>query len=395
MNGGLARMITLASCAVGMLAVSHGAEPGTSTAASSPLPVGGGDRLNIDLVKSLDGTGGYIRLEGRSLFLTSNVNPKAQQAGFWFDIGPDPAAPALLKKSLPGAWDVATVGDHAFVCDYTKSLTVCDLRKHQWQQVAKLDMPSMTENIALRGTLAYVANHTAGLTIVSIAEPSKPSIVSNFNPRIDCDGLALWGDFAVLYGHAQSRLVLVDVTDPAKPRQIGVYQHDKGSFNQGEVDADGGWAYCTSVNGQRWVCVRSSRGQRRSRAGCGRPGQSHRTGPLRGPRAPHGPATGRRTGRSGGVSRPRPCPGHRQACPRPEPRVQAAIARSGLELLHLRGKCERTGAGDAVPDPQAGRCGAVGGAGCSAPTDCTSPCSAFGRDFRGLRGGLECCRLGG
>ena len=101
-------------------------------------------------------------------------------------------------------------------------------------------MPSMTENIIVRGKLAYIANHAAGLTIVDISDPAKPAIVSKLNPRIDCDGVALWKNFAVLYAHWQSRLVLVDVTDPAKPRQVGLYQHDKGSFNQGEVQVQDG-----------------------------------------------------------------------------------------------------------------------------------------------------------
>ncbi|MFB3890643.1 MAG: LVIVD repeat-containing protein [Phycisphaerae bacterium] len=205
--------------------------------------------MNVDVVRALDARGGYVRVEGRYLFLTSDVNPKAQQPGFWFDIDPDPAAPVLLDKTLPGAWDVAVAGDHAFVCDYTTTLLVWSLRDRQRQEVAQLSMPSMTENITIRGKLAYIANHSAGMTVVDIADPARPSIVGRLNPRIDCDGLALWKDYAVLYGHWESRLVLVDITDPATPRQVGVYQHDKGSFNQGEVEVENGYAYCTSVNG--------------------------------------------------------------------------------------------------------------------------------------------------
>ncbi|HUW57770.1 MAG TPA: hypothetical protein VMZ92_14110 [Planctomycetota bacterium] len=249
MNGSLVCGVMLALCAVGMAALAEDTEKAPAARASTARPVAGEDSMNVALIKSLDGRGGYIRLEGRFLFLTSDVNPKAQQAGFWYDIEPDPAAPALVDKSLPGAWDVAVAGDHAFVCDYTNGLIVCSLQERQWRQVARLRTPSMTENIVIRGTLAYVAVHSAGLTIVDIADPAKPAIVGNFNPRIDCDGLALWKDCAVLYGHWESRLVLVDITDPAKPRQVGVYQHDKGSFNQGEVAVDGGFAYCTSGNG--------------------------------------------------------------------------------------------------------------------------------------------------
>ena len=76
----------------------------------------------------------------------------------------------------------------------------------------------------------------------------EPSIVSNFNPGIDCDAVALWRDCAILYGHWESRLVLADVSDPANPRQIGLYQHEPKTFNQGELEVANGFAYCTGVN---------------------------------------------------------------------------------------------------------------------------------------------------
>ena len=249
MRGTVVWSVTLAMCAIAMVAVANGDRPVPTAVPAAARPVAGADHVNLDMLSTLDGRGRYVRLEGRFLFLTSDVNRKAQQAGFWYDVGKNPAEPALLDKTLPGAWDVAVVGDHAFVCDYTKSLRVWDLRKGQRRQAAQLALPSMTENVTIRGKLAYVANHTAGLTIVDIANPAKPSIVSNFNPRIDCDGLAIWKDCAVLYGHHESRLVLVDVTDPARPRQVSIYQHGKGSFNQGEVAVEDGFAYCTSVNG--------------------------------------------------------------------------------------------------------------------------------------------------
>ncbi|MCX7825132.1 MAG: hypothetical protein N2689_06200 [Verrucomicrobiae bacterium] len=207
------------------------------------------ERLNVELIRILDAKGAFVSLEGKSLFVTSGVNTNVQQAGYWFDIGTDPASPALVCDNLPAAWQIAVAGNHAFVCDYTKFLTVCEARDRQWRQVAKLRTPSQTENIVIRGKLAYVANHVGGLTLVDISTPSQPAIVSNFNPGIDCDALALWNNCAILYGHWESRLVLVDISDPAKPRQIGVYQHDPKTFNQGEMEVENGFAYCTAVNG--------------------------------------------------------------------------------------------------------------------------------------------------
>lgn len=204
---------------------------------------------NIELVKTLDAKGAFVSLEGRALFLTSGFNTNAQQTGYWFDIGENPGSPAPVSASLPAAWQMAVSDDHAFVCDYTKFLTVCEMRDREFRQVAKLPMPSQTENIIIRGAFAYIANHTAGLTIVDISSPSRPTIVGNLNPKIDCDAVALSGDTAILYGHWESRLVFADIRDPVNPRQVGVFQHDPTTFNQGEMAVDNDLAYCTAVNG--------------------------------------------------------------------------------------------------------------------------------------------------
>ncbi len=193
----------------------------------------------------LDARGGFIRLEGRSLFLTSGPGRGSQRPGYWFEVREGAALPALVKAGLPAARDVALVGDHALICDYTKFLTVYEMSGGAWRQVARLPMPSMTENVIVRGDLAYVANHVVGLTIVDFSTPAKPFIVSNHDPQINCDALGLWRDIAILYGHHESRLVLVDVSDPANPRQTAVYQHDAGTFIQGEMAVHRGVAYCT------------------------------------------------------------------------------------------------------------------------------------------------------
>ena len=217
-------------------------------ASSAARSVADRECLNIEALQVLDARGGFIRLEGQSLFLTSDVKKDAQ-AGYWFDIEATPRRPSLVCESLPGGWDVAIAGEYAFVCDYTKFLTVYQMRDRRWQQTAKLAMPSMTENIIIRGKLAYIADHMAGLVIVDISTPSQPAIVSNFNPKIDCDAIGLQHDCALLYAHWESRVVLVDVSDPAKPRQTGVYQNAPKTFNQGEMAVDGDFAYCTAVNG--------------------------------------------------------------------------------------------------------------------------------------------------
>jgi len=251
---------------VGMIVlVSAGARaqdrPATTSppnASASPLPT---EQVNIDFVKSLEVRGTYVHLVGSSLFVNpGRVLGKVKQVppemkGGWFDIADDPAAPKLLAGALPSAWDVVVVAGHAIACDYEKLLTVYDLRDHAWREVARLPMPSMTENIVVRGNLAYVANHEAGLTIVDVSQPTRLKIVANFNINIDCDAVALWNHSAVLYGHHQGQVVLADISDPARPRQTGLCQLPR-ILNGGEMEVDAGLAYVTSNRGLFVVDVR-------------------------------------------------------------------------------------------------------------------------------------------
>jgi len=221
------------------------------TAKGQAVPLKGS---RIELVNTLNASNvAFARLQGAHLFLMrghESGKPSGGETwgGFWFCLRPDPRSPSLISDRLPPAWDVAVSGKHAVVCDYTRTLSVYEMGERSWQPVARLEMPSMTENIIIRGNLAFIANHAAGLTIVDISKPRSPAILANFNPRIDCDALGLWKDCAVLYGHWESRLVLVDVSNPVKPRQTSVFQY-AGKFNQGEMTVEDGLAYCTSVEG--------------------------------------------------------------------------------------------------------------------------------------------------
>jgi hypothetical protein len=210
-------------------------------------PPGPSQPRGIELLRTLDAEGSFVSLAGNALFLTRGITKEgARPPGFGFDTAPNPAAPVLVSSSVPAAWQIAAVGDYAVVCDYTSTLGIWRIAGRDWRQVASLPMPGQTENIAVRGSLAYIANHTAGLTIVDLSNPVSPKILSNFNPKIDCDAVALWQDSAILYAHWESRLVVVDVSDPSCPKQTGIYQHAPKTFNQGEIEVDNGFAFCTA-----------------------------------------------------------------------------------------------------------------------------------------------------
>ena len=193
----------------------------------------------------LPGRGSYICAQGGLLFLTRGAGGKEPGGGCGFDLRGDRAAPRLLWDSLPAAWDIAVGGENAYVCDYTRSLRVYRIEESGWTGIATLPMPSQTENVILRGDLAYVACHTAGLVIVDVAQPQRPAIVGRLDPGIDCDAIALMGRIALLYDHWGGRLICADLADPRAPRQVGIYRHPT-PFAQGEMAVDGPNAYCAA-----------------------------------------------------------------------------------------------------------------------------------------------------
>lgn len=250
-------IVVLAGCAALCPSIALAAEKQTtpSTPPARREILANEDRLNIESLRPLNAQGSYVHIIGRSLFLTPGVvlgrlkPPEADaMRGGWFDLSTDPATPKLVYDCLPMAWDMTLVGDYAIACNYRKFLTIYDTRERPWREVGKLDMPSMTENIITRGNLAYVANHDAGLTIVNISKPTQPHIVSNFDPKIDCDAVAFWKDSAVLYGHHEGQIVMADISDPAKPRQTGVCQLPR-ILNGGELEVADGFVYATSRKG--------------------------------------------------------------------------------------------------------------------------------------------------
>ena len=224
--------VVVLACYAAMTGVVARAEE-DKTVSSTVRPIVDEERLNVEALQVLDARGGFIRLEGRSLFLTSDVKKDAQ-AGYWFNIGPTPRRPSLVCGSLPGGWDVAVAGEYAFVCDYTKFLTVYEIRDHHWQQTARLQMPSMTENIiilnqgemAVDGDFAY-CTAVNGLVIVNIADQDNPKLAKAVDLKGRVSDVIVKDGYAFLAAGPKGVLVL-DVSDPAAPAQVGFYKASKG-----------------------------------------------------------------------------------------------------------------------------------------------------------------------
>ncbi len=82
--------------------------------------------------------------------------------------------------------------------------------------VKVLAMPGTSLSVLVRGSLAFVSDGAAGLTIVDVSSKSAPHIVSTTNVGSPVHQVALVGPYAYLA--AESKLVMLDVSHPEAPQ---------------------------------------------------------------------------------------------------------------------------------------------------------------------------------
>lgn len=159
-------------------------------------------------------------------------------SGDFLDIS-NPASPRRLGGYTPPdegfVSGVAVEGQYAYLgirLGAGAGLAVIDLDPvANLPRVGSLDTAGYARDVAVSGTRAYVADDTAGMQILDIANPQQPLPLGNYPTAYPAEMVVANGNRAHVveswyngpdsYGWA---LHIVDVTDPASPTQLGVYQ---------------------------------------------------------------------------------------------------------------------------------------------------------------------------
>ncbi len=139
----------------------------------------------------------------------------------------DPSAPVVTGSAgITGGNCVALSGPWAFVADGSAGLTVVDITNSSSPQIiASTRLTGTLQAVAVLGDYAYAAEY-GSLQIFDISDPQHPSAL--FTSYLDADtGMR---DIAIREGLAYitdgnyfrpSSLRVIDVTDPTAPHQIG------------------------------------------------------------------------------------------------------------------------------------------------------------------------------
>jgi hypothetical protein len=147
----------------------------------------------------------------------------------------NPAAPAEIGSYgvAPGhISDVATQGDYAYLAGFYDGLSVVDISDPAHPaQVGRVALPGYARSVAVAGGIAYVAcqphetgyAQTGGMSIVGVLDPANPVLLGHFPiARPGAYEVALKGSIAFIAA-AEQGVHIVDVSDPARPEAVGVY----------------------------------------------------------------------------------------------------------------------------------------------------------------------------
>lgn len=172
-----------------------------------------------------------------------------------------------LLEGAGGANAIAANQDIAFVAAFNQRIVILDLSNPQAPaQIGALEGFGDVRFLRLFDSRLYVASDEARLSIVDVSDPLTPRQVASCTADGMIEDVAEAGGFAYVAvagvpptcgDNPISRLVVLDVSDPASPSEVGDYRpvrrsENAWSFSPLRVALSGETAYVLDRNGL-WV----------------------------------------------------------------------------------------------------------------------------------------------
>jgi hypothetical protein len=119
-----------------------------------------------------------------------------------------------------GARDVVVVGDYAHVADSFAGVQVIDISDPTRPTIVGAVPTFRARGIAAAGHHLYVADAESGLRVVDIANPTFPSIAGSIDTPGSAERVRVQGNFAYV-ADAGAGLQIIDISDPTAPEIVG------------------------------------------------------------------------------------------------------------------------------------------------------------------------------
>lgn len=129
---------------------------------------------------------------------------------------------ALAVLNTPGdAQEVAAIPGFAFVADGSAGLTIVDIRNPSIPAIVSTTLTcGEAKDLRLQGNLAIVANGSAGLCIMDVSTFTRVTMLGSVNTPGDAQDVAVLGNLAYV-ADGRSGIQVVDIADPANPTIVG------------------------------------------------------------------------------------------------------------------------------------------------------------------------------
>jgi hypothetical protein len=115
--------------------------------------------------------------------------------------------------------------------------------------VGRCHTPDASYGVAVRGDYAFVADWSAGLRVISVADPASPTEVGHVDAPDSAVRVTVSDNYAYVVG-VEAGLRVISVADPANPIEVGSYDTPGIA---GSVAVDDNYAYVADMDSGLWV----------------------------------------------------------------------------------------------------------------------------------------------
>ncbi len=127
-----------------------------------------------------------------------------------------------IDRDFPGGNAAALLGSHLVVAGDTALETLDVSDPLDPERVGSVALPTAGLDLALAGTVAYVAGSAGGVHIVDLANPAMPVFVTSLGAYDEATGVDVDGDHLAV-ANGLDGVALLDISDPFAPAELGAY----------------------------------------------------------------------------------------------------------------------------------------------------------------------------
>lgn len=166
----------------------------------------------------------YVAVAGSGLHIFQVADPSNPAPVGFFPTG-------TRTADFEAEWDLALVGTHVYLLDDTREgMTIIDVSDPANPvETGFYTLSKSGLGLAVTETHAYIAGGESGLFIVDVSDPGKPTQMGHLGQR--AWDVAVHGRHAYVV-NGQQQMAVVDVSDPTSPLVVAAYETENMSLTK-------------------------------------------------------------------------------------------------------------------------------------------------------------------